>query len=121
MRTLRGMKSGRDSATCHSNELVYDHSSEEKDDRQTKHDGKEPCVHDGHGESTMVTLPPNEQKLSGRHTAAQRAAVPVRWSVWLGGTTLKPEEPLTRGKSRQKEAKSSEDLGKAPLRLAKGP
>src|SRR5436309_12816462 len=84
MRTLRGMKSGRDSATCHSNELVYDHSSEEKDDRQTKHDGKEPCVHDGHGESTMVTLPPNEQELSGRHTAAQRAAVPVRWSGWLG-------------------------------------
>src|SRR5258705_113732 len=28
--------------------------------------------------------PPNEQELSGRHTAAQRAAVPVRWSVWLG-------------------------------------
>ena len=30
------------------------------------------------------TRPPNEQELSGRHTAAQRAAVPVRWSVWLG-------------------------------------
>jgi hypothetical protein len=32
---------------------------------------------------------PNEQELSGRHTAAQRAAVPVRWSVWLGGFTFR--------------------------------
>src|SRR5438093_1563499 len=47
-----------------------------------------------------VTRPPNEQDLSGRHTAAQRAAVPVRWSVWLGASLtrlapvsrLRPEE-----------------------------
>ena len=27
---------------------------------------------------------PNETKLSGRFTAVRSAAVPVRWSAWLG-------------------------------------
>ena len=29
-------------------------------------------------------VPPNELKLSGRFTAVRSAAVPVRWSAWLG-------------------------------------
>jgi len=45
-----------------------------------------------------VDWTPNEQELSGRHTAAQRAAVPVRWSVWLGETRQKVMEALETGR-----------------------
>src|SRR5436309_13080330 len=67
-----------------------------------------------------VTRPPNEQELSGRHTGARRAPVPVRWSVWLGEITWMPEKALTRGRAAKRTRKPSVDTGQGVLQLAKG-